>query len=161
MQRLICLATLMFVGCGGGGQRKADNSDLELMLRNPKNPGLQCLHDADIVRHAPADAPERMDLAQIVVRHAGVKDAGAVTRTREQACLRAVEAREKLFGGREWEAVYAEYSDAKGATVGAIYDVTQDSLDPQFAAAAFSLQVDELSHPVETKRGFHIIWRKK
>lgn len=161
MQRALCLATLVIVGCGGGGQqRSADSSDLELMLGN-KNPGVQCLVDAEVVRRAPADAPERIDLAHIVVRHAGVKDAGDVTRTREEACLRAIEAREKLFGGGAWEAIYAEYSDAKGATQGALYDVTEGSLDQQFAGAAFSLQVDELSHPVETKRGFHIIWRKK
>jgi translocation and assembly module TamA len=68
---------------------------------------------------------------------------------------------DKLIGGGDWDTVFAEYSDAKGATQGALYDVTQGSLDQQFAGAAFSLQVDELSHPVETKRGFHIIWRKK
>jgi len=152
----------MFMGCGGGGQPKsADSSDLKLMLRNGEDPGKQCLVDANVARHAPADAPERIDLAHIVVRHAGVKDAGDVTRTREEACLRAIEAREKLFAGGEWDDVYAVYSDSKGATHGAIYDATQGSLDPQFAGSAFSLQVDELSHPVETKRGFHIIWRKK
>ena len=42
-----------------------------------------------------------------------------------------------------------------------LYDVTQGSLEPAFADAAFSLKVDELSYVVETKRGFHIIWRKK
>jgi peptidyl-prolyl cis-trans isomerase NIMA-interacting 1 len=160
LQRVLWLATLMFMGCGGGQQRSADSSDLKLMMGN-KDPGKQCLVDAEVVRHAPADAPERIDVAHILVRHAGVKDAGDVTRSREEACLRAIEAREKLFAGAEWEAVYAEYSDAKGATQGALYDVTQDSLDQQFGGAAFSLKVDELSHPVTTKRGFHIIWRKK
>jgi hypothetical protein len=150
----------MFLGCGGSGQRKADNSELEL-LAGSGDPGMKCIRDAEIVRRVPPGAPERIDFAHIVVRHAGVKDAGDVTRTREEACLRAIEAREKLFGGAEWDAVYAEYSDSKGATQGAIYDATEGSLDQQFAGAAFSLQVDELSHPVETKRGFHIIWRKK
>lgn len=160
MQRVLWLATLMLMGCGGGPPRSADSSDLQLMMRN-KDPGMQCLVDAEVVRRAPADAPERIDVAHILVRHAGVKDSGDVTRTREEACLRAVEAREKLFGGGEWEAVFAEYSDSKGATQGVLYDVTEGSLDQQFAGAAFSLGVDELSHPVETKRGFHIIWRKK
>lgn len=159
MQRLLWLA-LLVMGCGGSGQRTADSDELALLTGN-KNPGAKCLADAEVVRQAPADAPERIDVAQIVVRHAAVKDAGEVKRTREEACLRAVEAREKLFAGAEWDAVYAEYSDSKGATQGALFDVTQGALDQQFAGAAFSLQVDELSHPVETKRGFHIIWRKK
>jgi NIMA-interacting peptidyl-prolyl cis-trans isomerase 1 len=160
MPRVLWLATLVFMGCGGAPPRSADSSDLALMVGG-KDQGMQCIRDAEVVRRAPADAPERIDLAHIVVRHAGVKDAGDVTRTREEACLRAIEAREKLFGGGEWEAVYSEYSDSKGATQGVLYDVTEGSLDQQFAGAAFSLQVDELSHPVETKRGFHIIWRKK
>jgi hypothetical protein len=160
MQRVFWLATLMFMGCGGGQPRTADSSDLKLLMGN-KDPGMQCLVDAEVVRRASADAPERIDVAHIIVRHAGVNDAEEVTRTREEACLRAVEAREKLFAGGEWEAVYAEYSDSKGATQGVLYDVTEGALDQKFAGAAFSLQVDELSHPVETKRGFHIIWRKK
>jgi NIMA-interacting peptidyl-prolyl cis-trans isomerase 1 len=162
MQRVIGIAALVFVGCGGAQKKDAaDGSDLELLVRNPKDPGMQCLMDAEVVRQPPTDAPERIDLAHIVVRHAGVNDAGDVTRTREEACLRANEAREKLFAGGDWDTVYAEYSDAKSATQGVLYDVTQGSLEQRFAGAAFSLQVDELSYPVETKRGFHIIWRKK
>lgn len=162
MERWICVLAWMVVSCGGGSQKDAaDSSDLKLLIRNSDNPGLNCLKDAETPREVPPDAPERIDLAHIVVRHAGVKDAGDVTRTREEACLRAVEAREKLIGGGDWESVYAEYSDAKSATQGTLYDVTQGSLDQHFGAAAFSLQVDELSYPVETKRGFHIIWRKK
>jgi hypothetical protein len=161
MRRLHCLAALILLGCGGSQQRSADSSELQLLAGDGKDPGMQCIHDAEITRQVPAGAPERIDVAHILVRHAGVKEAGDVTRTREEACLRAVEAREKLFAGAEWDAVYAEYSDSKGATQGALFDVTEGSLDPQFAGAAFSLQVDELSHPVETKRGFHVIWRKK
>jgi len=107
------------------------------------------------------EAPEREDLAHILVKHAGVRDAGGVYRTREEACLRAMEARQKLLGGASWDDIFKEYSDSKGATQGVLYDVTQGSLEPAFAGAAFSLAVDELSYVVETKRGFHIIWRKK
>ena len=160
MRRILCIASLLAVACGGSQKKGSDASDLDLLV-DKTDPGMKCLMDAETARQPPADAPERIDVAHIVVRHAGVKDAGDVTRTREEACLRAIEAREKLFGGGEWEVVYAEYSDSKGATQGALYDVTQGSLDQTFANTAFSLQVDELSFPVETKKGFHIIWRKK
>src|SRR5262245_57294065 len=137
MQRVLCIAVLALIGCGGSNQKKgSDASDLEHLVDNPKDPGMQCLMDAETPRQPPADAPGRIAGAHIVVRHAGVKDAGDVTRTREEACLRAIEAREKLFGGGDWETVYAEYSDSKGATQGALYDVTQGSLDQTFANAA-------------------------
>jgi hypothetical protein len=162
MRRVVGIVVLVLLGCGGGGKKEAaDSDDLKLLIRDSKDPGMQCLKDAEIVRQPPADAPERIDVAHILVRHAGVKDAGDVTRTREEACLRVVEAREKLIGGSDWDTVFNEYSDGKGATMGTLYDVTQGSLDQKFAGAAFSLQVDELSYPVETKRGFHVIWRKK
>lgn len=123
--------------------------------------GSRCIDRARTARKPPIDAPERMDLGQILVRHAGVRDAKGATRTREEACLRAEEAREKLLSGGDWDSVFSEYSDAQGASQGMLYDVTQGSLEPAFADAAFSLKVDELSYVVETKRGFHIIWRKK
>lgn len=144
---------LLAVGCGGSPEKPAKNV--------ADNPGSQCIDQARLPRKPPPDAPQRMNVAQILVRHAGLDDAGSVTRTREEACLRANEAREKLLGGAEWDVVFDEYSDAKGATQGELFDVNQDSLEPAFADAAFSLKVDELSYVVESKRGFHVIWRKK
>lgn len=158
MRRVVWVATLALASCGGG-QKAAEAPGSE--AKASTDPGMQCLVEAETSRKAPTDAPERIDLAQIVVRHAAVKDAGDVIRTREEACLRALEVRKKLLAGGDWDAVYAEYSDSKGATQGVLYDVTEGTLDQEFAAAAFSLEPDELSYPVETKRGFHIIWRKK
>jgi hypothetical protein len=144
------------VACGGGGAGKgAENSGRKL------TPGEQCIEQANIVQTPPTDAPERVDLAAITVRHAALKDAGNVIWTREEACLRAAEARKKLLAGTDWETVFNEYSDAKGAAGGDLFGVTQGDLEPAFAGAAFSLKVDELSYPVESKRGFHVIWRKK
>jgi hypothetical protein len=149
---------LALVGCGSKHNAKTPHDEDEKLEASP---GIRCINDAKTRLTPPTDAPERMDLAHILVRHAGVRDAGDTTRTREEACLRAAEARKKLLGGGDWETVYEEYSDSKGATDGVLFDVTQGSLDAIFAGAAFSLKIDELSYPVETKRGFHIIWRKK
>lgn len=155
--RLFWLLLGVLTACGGGSKV----SDAPKTAASKSAPAMQCIRDAEVRQTPPTDAPDRMDLAHVVVRHAGVRDAGDVTRTREEACLRAQEARQKLLSGSDWEEVYAEYSDSKGATGGVLYDVTQGSLDPAFAGAAFSLKVDELSHVVETKRGYHVIWRKK
>ncbi|MFZ5891044.1 MAG: peptidylprolyl isomerase [Myxococcota bacterium] len=147
----VCLA------CGGKHKSAKHSGEKEEHLSE----GTRCIEEARTPRKPPIDAPERMDVGQILVRHAGVRDAKGATRTREEACLRAAEARQKLLSGSDWDSVFKEYSDSQGATQGVLYDVTQGSLEPAFADAAFSLQVDELSYPVETKRGFHIIWRRK
>ncbi len=154
MRNPIGVLALFALACGGGKPAKEPSA-------SKSSPAIACIEEAETRQTPPTDAPERMDLAHIVVRHAGVRDSGDVTRTREEACLRAMEARKKLLDGVDWEEVYKEYSDAQGATGGVLYDVTQGSLEPAFAGAAFSLDVDELSYVVETKRGFHVIWRKK
>jgi hypothetical protein len=153
MRHVGWIFTLLLVGCGSGAEKPAKSV--------AANPGSQCIDQARIPRKPAPDAPQLMNVAHILVRHAGLDDAGSVTRTREEACLRAMEARERLLAGSDWDSVFAEYSDAKGATQGELFDVNQDSLEPAFADAAFALKVDELSHVVESKRGFHVIWRKK
>ena len=158
MQRIAWGLVLLLTGCGGG-QGAKDASDQKSSLDDA--PATKCLEEAQIKRTAPVDAPQRMDLAQILVRHAGVKNSADVTRTEEEACLRAQEARKKLLAGADWDKIREEYSDEKGATDGVLFGVAQGDLHPAFAGAAFSLQVDELSYVVETPRGFHVIWRKK
>lgn len=159
MRRIVLTAIVLSLTACGGGAKKPAASERDAMLAS--DPGIRCVDDAKVQLTPPTDAPERIDVAHIVVRHAALRDSGGATRTREEACLRANEARQKLLEGGDWDAVFEEYSDAKGATSGVLYDVTQGSLEPAFAGAAFSLKVDELSHVVETRRGFHVIWRKK
>jgi len=164
MRHLVLILALSILACGGKhkGDREARSSgERDRKEHRDDSPGTQCIEQAKIARTPSTEAPERIDVAQILVRHAGVRDAGGVYRTREEACLRAMEARDKLLAGGDWDEVFKKYSDAQGATQGVLYDVTQGSLEPAFAGAAFSLAVDELSYVVETKRGFHIIWRKK
>jgi hypothetical protein len=158
MQRIACALVVISTSCGGG-QASKDASDKKSSVGD--SPAMKCLAEAETKRTAPVDAPERMDLAHILVRHAGVKNSADVTRTEEEACLRAQEARKKLLGGADWDDVRKEYSDEQGATEGVLLGVAQGDLNPAFAGAAFSLQVDELSYVVETPRGFHVIWRKK
>ncbi|MGC4086643.1 MAG: peptidylprolyl isomerase [Polyangiaceae bacterium] len=149
---LICTVA----ACGGKHKSAKQGGEFESLSE-----GSKCIEEARTPRQPPVDAPNRMDLGQILVRHAGVRDAKGSTRTREEACIRAQEARQQLLNGSDWDTIYKEYSDSQGATQGVLYDVTQGSLDEAFGNAAFSLQVDELSYVVESKRGFHVIWRKK
>jgi len=73
--------------------------------------------------------------------------------------LRALKALDKLKDGAAWADVVEAYSDAPGPNNGALGRVSKEDLDPSFAAAAFSLDVSEVSYVVESFRGFHVIMR--
>jgi hypothetical protein len=156
MKSIAWSAALVLCACGGEAEPAKSAAD-----EYSETPAMKCIKEAETVLKPPADAPERMDLAHILVRHAGVRDAGNVTLTREEACLRALEARKKLLAGGDWDEVFGAYSDAQGAGAGELHDVSRDELEPAFGGAAFSLAVDQLSYVVESRRGFHIIWRKE
>lgn len=120
-----------------------------------------CLKQANASYEKKANEPGRIGVRHILVRHAESKNPSGATRTREQACERALEARKKLESGADWDDVVNEYSDEKGAGErhGSLGTVTRGDLDPVFADAAFTLGVDETSHVVESKAGFHVIQR--
>lgn len=90
--------------------------------------------------------PERRHVRHIVVE------------TEEEA----KEIREKLESGGDFEKLAEEESledwKAKGGDLGFI---EQRSIIPEFGEVAFSLKVDELSEPVKTQFGYHIIQVKE
>lgn len=157
MRGKILLVTLVLAACGGSKKPVKAGANLD----DDAKAEIHCIEVAKTPRRAANDAPARIDVAHIVIRHAGVRDAGKVTRTRGEACLRAEAARDKLLGGADWDEVFEEYSDSKDATKGTFTGVTQDALEDDFAGAAFALKVNDLSHVVETEHGFHVIWRSK
>ena len=68
-------------------------------------------------------------------------------------------ARERLAGGESWEAVAAEVSQDPGTRTrgGDLGFLTEGATIPAFDQAVFSLPVNELSQPVQTQVGYHII----
>ncbi|HEY5957892.1 MAG TPA: peptidylprolyl isomerase [Polyangiaceae bacterium] len=157
MRRLFVLVCGLFIGCGGSKQPAKEGQHLDAEATAE----IKCIEVAKTPRHAASDAPARIDVAHIVIRYAGLRDAGDVTRTRGEACLRAEAVRKKLLGGADWDEMYEQYSDSKDSTKGSFNGVTQDALEDDFANAAFALKVNDLSHVVETPHGFHVIWRSK
>ncbi len=144
-------------GGGGGGQSEAKDPG------HAKTAGEKCISDANVKLVPPIDAPQRIDVAHIVVKHDAVKGAikENISRNREEACLRAQEARKFLLSNNDWDAAYEKYSDGGGETKGVLFGVAQGDLEEPVSNAAFSLKPDELSYVVESKRGFHIILRQK
>lgn len=108
----------------------------------------------------PNDAPEKIGISHILVRHAELDDPGGATRNREEACLLALQALEALQTGRStWDEAVEKYSDSGKDTAGDLGRVSRDELTPRFGDAAFSLAENELSYVVESDRGYHIVLR--
>jgi parvulin-like peptidyl-prolyl isomerase len=127
-----------------------------------EDPGEACLRVAGAKRERRAGEPARVAVKHILIKHAFAKKAdGAVKRSREEACLRAMEARDKIRAGAEFGAVVREYSEEAGAASreGSLGSVERSDLVPPFADAAFELDVNQLSDVVETDFGFHVILR--
>ena len=82
-------------------------------------------------------------------------------RTKDEAASRIREAYQKLNQGVPFGEVVQMYSEcpskAKDGDLG-IFDASR--MAPEFVETAFSLAVGEISEPVETKQGFHIIKRQ-
>jgi peptidyl-prolyl cis-trans isomerase NIMA-interacting 1 len=127
-----------------------------------ETPAERCLAIAGAKRDRRPDEPAKITAKHILVKYAGAKKAPpTVTRTREEACLRALEAREKLEQGMPFADAVSSYSEEPGAATreGTLGAIQRADVVPPFADAAFELGRGEVSHVVETDYGFHIIMR--
>lgn len=127
-----------------------------------QTPADRCLAIASAKREVRSDEPAKITVKHILVKYAGAKRASeTVTRTREEACLRALDAREKLEQGAEFAEVVASHSEEPGAASreGSLGAIQRTDVAPPFADAAFELGRGEVSHVVETDFGFHVIIR--
>lgn len=152
----VALCAVVGTSCAAAPPAPASPSEA---ADTPASPEAACLAQAAAERTPKPGAPDKIVLSHILVRHKELKRPEGATLSRGQACLRAQAAREKLLAGGEWASVSEEYSDAAGATGGDLGSVAKDQLDATFGAAAFALEAGELSHVVETERGFHVIAR--
>jgi peptidyl-prolyl cis-trans isomerase SurA len=67
--------------------------------------------------------------------------------------------RKRIVDGADFETMARIYSEDPGSAArgGELGDFTRGAMAPEFEAAAFSLQPDELSPIIETEFGFHIL----
>jgi parvulin-like peptidyl-prolyl isomerase len=128
----------------------------------PSKEAAACFDLAGAKRVKRTPEPDTVTVRHVLVKYKGAKRAEAsITRTRGEACLRALEARDKVRGGEDFEQVVREYSDEPGAASrgGSMGAVHRAELAPPFADAAFELDANQLSDVVETEFGFHVILR--
>lgn len=152
----------LLVACGGAAEKTASPEKEAAQQPAPTTETSECIAKANPGTELPADAPTRISVRHIVVKHIDAHSApDRVTRSRVEACARAEEALEKLKAGEDFGKVVADYSDENGAATraGSLGEVKVDDVAPSFAAAAFALDIDQVSYIVESKFGFHIIQR--
>ncbi|MEZ4262932.1 MAG: peptidylprolyl isomerase [Polyangiaceae bacterium] len=148
--------------CGAPAEPKPPVAQAAAPAPAADTPAGRCLAIAGARRERRADEPKKLSAKHILVKYAGAKRAPeTVTRTREEACLRAQEARDKLEKGASFADVVREYSEEPGAVTreGSLGAIERGDVAPPFADATFELRVGDTSHVVETDYGFHVIQR--
>jgi peptidyl-prolyl cis-trans isomerase NIMA-interacting 1 len=143
--------------CGG-----APSSGASSAAAGGASPGDRCLGAAEAKLAHSATEPDKISVKHILVKYGGAKSAPpTITRTKEEACLRAEEALDKLKAGAPFAEIVAKYSDESGADTreGSIGTIERSDVAPSFADAAFQLKMREVSAVVETPFGFHVILR--
>jgi peptidyl-prolyl cis-trans isomerase SurA len=107
-------------------------------------------------------AVEHVHTRHILVRYAGARNAGAnVTRTRDEAQAEASRIRNALEApGADFEAMAREHSEDSSAERGGDVGITgRGRMAEAYETAAYALGPNEISRPVETDFGFHVIQR--
>lgn len=91
----------------------------------------------------------------ILIQVAATANEAEVAAARE----RALQARERILAGEEFAAVAAETSDDPGSAAqgGDLGLFGRGMMVPEFETAAFALEAGELSEPVRSPFGFHLI----
>jgi parvulin-like peptidyl-prolyl isomerase len=105
---------------------------------------------------------EQVRARHILIRAAGSPvplDPGKKELSEEQALAKAQELRKKITEGGDFAAIASEESDDSGSksTGGELNFFKRGQMVPQFEEAAFALKVGEISEPVKTPFGYHVI----
>lgn len=102
---------------------------------------------------------EEAQASHILVAYKGASEAPAsVTRTKEDALKRAQDLKRQLDGGAAFADLARAQSDGPSrAVAGSLGPVTRNSLVPAFEEYVFSAPVGQISDPIETPFGYHLI----
>lgn len=108
--------------------------------------------------------PDAVAAQHILIAYRGAKGAPKdVKRSKPDAKKLAEELTAKARGGADFSALAQQYSDDPGSKerMGSLGKFKRDAMVKPFSDAAFALKVGEVSDPVETPFGFHVIKRNQ
>jgi peptidyl-prolyl cis-trans isomerase C len=104
-----------------------------------------------LVNQAKYTQPEQIDVTHILF--------DTTKRGKDAALASAVDARAKIAAGADFGALAQEVSDdsSSAKNKGRIPGITRGKTDPDFEQAAFALKPGDVSEPVLSRFGYHII----
>ncbi len=111
---------------------------------------------------APTDGPAEVTASHVLVMHRdSQRRPDSVTRSREEARVRAEDVLRRARAGEDFAQLARTYSDEPGAATsgGSLGSFGRRAMHPAFERAAFALQPGHVSDIVETPFGFHVIRR--
>jgi len=99
--------------------------------------------------------PEKVKVSHILIK----VDSEATAKVKEEQKIKAEEILAKTKAGEDFSALAKQYSEDKKTSKGGgvVGFFARESKDPEFENAAFSLEKNEISNLVLTKKGYHII----
>jgi len=106
--------------------------------------------------------PKRIGARHVLIQWMGTERAPAnVVRSREQALAVAQEVHRRAKAGEDFARLAVEFSDEPGAgnRGGSLGRFGRGQMVPAFEAAAFQLEIGQVSEIVESPFGFHVIQR--
>ncbi|NPA95201.1 MAG: peptidylprolyl isomerase [Thermodesulfobacteria bacterium] len=116
--------------------------------------------DKEIKEYYDKHKSEFMQPEQVRARHILIKvPANATKKQWEEARKKALEIRAKLLKGESFAKLAQKYSDDPGSKTrgGDLGYFRKGQMVPEFEKAAFALKKGEISQPVKTTFGYHII----
>ena len=134
-----------------------DDIQLQEYLNKIKNKDLQ-ISDAVVEKFYKDSKNNFIVPEKIKVRHILVSNDGSSAEQVEKTLKKATELRERILKQKNFALVAKESSSCASATNGGELEYISRSYMPaDFDKVAFSLKIGEISAPVKTRHGFHII----
>ncbi len=169
MKAIAWIAVLFFILLPGCDQKPSgDSKEAPITGETKEEVAKKIAEKAQEGSAKPAEAgkespiPEEFSAAHILISFKGAQNAKPeITRTKEEALKRAEEVVKKAKADPEsFGKLAAEYSDGPTAQRGGNLGVwTKGRMVPEFDTAVSGMKVGDISAPVETMFGYHVIRR--